>query len=638
MRTWLSRLTTTVAVGLLASGVAVPALAQAAPAPRAAPAACATPTPAALADFFDKKVPGRLTPDLVPGTVVSVVAGEKEVFSKGYGVADTTSDVAFDPARTPVRIGSITKLFTWTAVMQQVQAGRLDLNADVNRYLKTFKIPATYPEPVTLRNLMDHTAGFEDRGIGTGARTAADVPPLGDYLAHHMPARIRPPGEISAYSNYGAALAGYIVSQVTGESYDVYVKRHLLTPLGMKHSTATEPVPALLAADLAHSYDSDTKPPKAIPFTFDSMPPDGSVSATADDMAHFMIAQLNEGRSGENTILSPATTALMHQRSFAADPRLGGYAHGFMDRTVNGHRILTHDGSWEGFQSDLILVPGCRTGLFVSANGTGGTEKLIELTQAFLDRFAPRRGSPDSTPAPHSTSSLAESAPRAGFYAPTRHNESTVEKLVVLTGQARLTVDSDGTVHFKGKDWKPQGDGLYAQAGGADHLVFLAGKDGKRYVATDGTAYQLMATAQSPLFNLVVLLVFVIVALSGLAIPLAALRRRMSRRRPAVTGTWRTARVLGSGSAFVGLGFLVLLTYQFLEGDFLYGATTGLRLLLITPLILLVMTAAAAVCTVRGWRGSGAGLAARIHQVVMGAGLAGLAWFLWEWNLIGWQY
>lgn len=635
MRTRPSRSTKAVVLGLFAGCVAVPVLDPAARPAWSAPTGCRAPAPAALAGFFDRTVPDRLAHDRVPGAVVSVAAGGGTAFAEGYGLADTRRGVPMDPSRSLVRIGSITKLFTWTAVMQQVEAGRLDLDADVNRYLTAFKIPATHPEPVTLRSLMNHTAGFEDRVIGTGARASADVPPLGEYLARHMPARIRPPGEISAYSNYGAALAGHIVSQVSGEPYDAYVQHHLLAPLGMAHSTAAEPVPEPLAAGLARSYDSDAEPPQKVPFTFDAMPPDGSVSATAGDMANLMVAYLNDGRFGGKAILSPAAAAQMYRRSFAADPRLGGYAHGFMARTVNGRQVLMHDGSWEGFQSALVLVPECDLGVFLSANGTGGTETVAELTRAFLDRFAPPRTAPGPAPASRPTA-----APRAGFYKPTRHNESTIEKILVLLGPMRLRVDGDGTVRFKGGKWTPQGDGLYSRTDGRDHLVFLTGADGRRYVATDGPAYQLMSTWEAPIFNLSLLLVFFIAAFSALAVPLTALWRRLSRRPAAATGTWRAARALASGAAVLGLGFLVLLTAQLLgdTGDFLYGVPPAFRALLVVPVIVLVTTIAAAACTVMGWRGSGATLAARIHQVAVFTGLAALTWFLWQWNLIGWQF
>ncbi|GAA3140312.1 hypothetical protein GCM10010466_34250 [Planomonospora alba] len=597
--------------------------------------ACPAPTARALAGFFDDAVPARLARDRVPGAVVSVVSGARTVFTGGYGLADVARGTAFDPGRSLVRIGSITKLFTWTAVMQQVEAGRLDLDADVNRYLKGFRVPATHPEPVTLRTLMDHTSGFEERAVGIGARTAADVPPLGEYLARHLPARIRPPGEISAYSNHGAALAGHVVAQVTGEPYGAYVRRHLLEPLGMTRSTAAEPVPAPLAADLARSYDSEAVPPRAVPFTFDAMPPDGSVSATAADMANFMIAHLNGGRFRGTAVLSPQTTARMHRRSFSADPRLGGYAHGFMDRTVGGHRVLMHDGSWEGFRSVLLLVPGCDLGMFLSVNGTGGIGAAAELTRAFLDRFAPPRAA--AGPAPERSPAAGE-APREGFYAPARHNASTIEKILVLLGPARLRVDGDGTVRFQGERWRPRGGGLYASADGRDHLVAVPGGDGRRYVATDGPAYRLMSAAEGPIVNLAVLAVFTAAALSALAVPLAAVWRRARRRPAAATAAWRAARALACGAALLGLGFLALLAARVLgdTGDFLYGVPPDMRILLAVPLVVLAMTAGAAGYTVRGWAGSGT--VARVHQVALFAGLAALAWFLWQWNLIGWRF
>lgn len=599
------------------------------PAASAAPAGCANASPAALRGFFDDALPDRLRDNNVPGAVVSVVSGGAPAFASGYGLADAERRVPFDPGRSLVRIASITKLFTWTAVMQQVAAGRLDPRADVNEYLRDFQVPATFPEPVTLSALMSHTAGFEERVIGTAARSAADVPDLGEYLAENMPARIRPPGEISAYSNYGAALAGHLVTTVTGESYPDYLRRHVFDPLGMARSTAAEPLPPGLARDLARSYDSDTSPPTRIPFAFDIMAPDGSVSATADDMARFMLAHLRQGRG----ILGERTAARMHERSFAADPRLGGWAHGFMDRTVNGHRVLMHDGSWEGFASALVLVPDCDLGLFVSANGTGGIDALTDLMPEFHDRFLPATGTRRPVPG------QAVSEPRPGFYEPARHNESTVEKLTTLLGPSRLTVE-DGVVHFTGKYWLPQGDGLYQLADGTDRLVFLTGADGRRYVATDRTAYQLLDRQETLPFNLVVLLVFAAPALTALAVPLAGGLRRL-RHRPARTSTrWRLARGLAAAAALLGIAFLAGLTAVVIGGshEFAFGAPTSLHLLLALPLVVLATAAAALACTVTGWRDPGAGVLARVHQVTLLAGIAALSWFLWQWNLVGWQY
>ncbi|WP_162907252.1 serine hydrolase domain-containing protein [Allorhizocola rhizosphaerae] len=618
-------------LGVLIGCVTVVAAAPAHAAPLPECAVVGTP---GLAEFLDDAVPRLLRQDRIPGAVVSVVSAGSTAFAKGYGMANVEDAVAFDASRSLVRIASITKLFTWTAVMQQVEAGRLDLDTDVNKYLKGFQIPAIYPQPVTLQHLMDHTAGFEDYSINVAARSAAAIPPLGRYLAEHMPARIRPPGEISAYSNYGAALAGHIVAEVSGEPYDAYVQRHLLDPLGMSRSTAAQPVPSTLVADLARSYNTDSDPPQPIPFTFDNLPPDGSISATAVDMARFMNAHLHPG-----SVLSPATAARMHQRSFAADPRLDGYAHGFKERTINGHRVLTHDGGWEGFRSMLMLAPGCDLGIFLSLNGTGVGAGAAQFIDAFFDHFSPAADAPART-AEAAAAPLPVAAPRAGFYQPTRHNESTVEKVASVLGPSRLTVDGDGTVRFKGKQWTTQGDGLYRATDGSDRLVFLAGSRGRLYAATDGPAYEMMTRSEELPFNLLILLAYAIPALAALAMPVAWAVRRIRRRPSGLTATWRAARILAASAAGIGAIFLLnlLATLVGNTDEFLYNVPLSFRLLLCLPLLALGTGAASIALTVKGWRGSAAGVVSRIHQIGLLAGLLALTWFLWQWNLIGWQF
>ncbi|WP_431893767.1 serine hydrolase [Micromonospora haikouensis] len=602
-------------LGALVAGVA--GVVWAAPA-YAAPPRCAAPTTSAASAYFESVMPEQLRRTGTPGAVVSVVSGTDVAYAHGFGHADVAAGTGMDPERTLVRIASITKLFTATAVMQQVEAGRLDLDADVNSYLTTFQIPQTYPQPIRLRDLIDHTAGFEDRLIGTGARTADGVVPLGEYLAKNVPARIRPPAVVPAYSNYGAALAGYLVTQVSGEPWDAYVQRHLLTPLGMTHSTASEPLPAALAPDLAKSYGEGGAP---VPFMFDQLTPDGSVSATASDLAKFMIAQLGRGEG----ILKPQTAALMRTRSFPADPRVGGYAHGFMDRVLNGHRVLMHGGDWEGFESVLVLVPDCRLGLFLSVNSLEGAGALNEVVHGFLDRFAP--GSP-----PAVSGSQRAVVPQAGFYAPARRNVTGVEKLLTLLDPARLTVTDAGALRFREKTWTPQGDGSYRA--GDDRLVVV---DGGRYVMTDGAAFERISGAQTLPVNLAVLAGFVVVALSTLVVPGASVVRRV-RGRADGARSWRLSRGLAALAMVLGLGFLAGLAIA-LSGStstFLPGVPVGLRALLVVPIVVFALGLGAAGTAITGWRE--ASVAARVHQGVLLAGVGALAWFCWQWNLIGWQF
>ena len=194
---------------------------------------------------MDGAVNAELIARHIPGASVALVRGDQVIFAKGYGYADIEKRQPVVANQTLFRIGSVSKLFIWTAVMQLWEEGKLDLDADVNTYLKDFQIPATYSEPITLKNLMTHTPGFED--LATDGRlfvnNSSDIMPLGKYLKDRMPARIRPPGEVTAYSNYGSALAAYIVAQVSGMPYDEYVEKNILLPLGMRNTTFEQPLP-----------------------------------------------------------------------------------------------------------------------------------------------------------------------------------------------------------------------------------------------------------------------------------------------------------------------------------------------------------------------------------------------------------
>ncbi|MFV9630163.1 MAG: serine hydrolase domain-containing protein [Methanosarcinales archaeon] len=196
--------------------------------------------PQELEAFIDGVMVAQMEAYYIPGATISVVKDGELFFAKGYGYADMEYGKPVIANETLFRIGSVSKLFTWTAVMQLAEQGKLDLNADVNTYLTDFKIPDTYPEPITLAHLMTHTAGFEDYHR-IFARSADDIEPLGEYLANNMPARVRPPGEFIAYSNYGTSLAGYIVEEVSSMPFDVYIEENIYKPLDIQRSTFRQP-------------------------------------------------------------------------------------------------------------------------------------------------------------------------------------------------------------------------------------------------------------------------------------------------------------------------------------------------------------------------------------------------------------
>ncbi|HEX2993227.1 MAG TPA: serine hydrolase, partial [Anaerolineales bacterium] len=220
----------------------------------AAPVSVGITTAAEMEAFLDGVIDSQMKENHVPGAVVTVVKDGVVFLSKGYGYADLETRVPVDPERTLFRPGSVSKLFIWTAVMQLVEQGKLDLNADINHYLD-FTIPNTFSEPITLRHVLTHTSGFEEVNQDLVALHPEGMLALGEYLAKNLPARVFPPGSVMAYSNYGASLTAYIVERVSGLSFDTYVEQNIFVPLGMDHSTFRQPLPESLSTEMASGYN-----------------------------------------------------------------------------------------------------------------------------------------------------------------------------------------------------------------------------------------------------------------------------------------------------------------------------------------------------------------------------------------------
>lgn len=282
--------------------IAAPAMAQAdrAAAGQAAPARSPGGIDRAeLEAFLDDRFARDMEANHIAGAAVAVVEDGRLLLARGYGQADIENDVPVDPDRTVFRVGSVGKLFTWTAVMQLVEAGRLDLGADVNAYLD-FRIPATYPQPITLAHLMTHTSGFEDMLLESVVSDAGDLVSEREWLTAHMAARVRPPGDSAGYSNYNAMLAGYIVARVAGQPYADYVQTHIFDPLGMAHSTVQSRMPPDLraSASVGYTFVGGAFQPFPDYTPQPALLPSGGHRASVTDMARFMIAHLEGGRYG----------------------------------------------------------------------------------------------------------------------------------------------------------------------------------------------------------------------------------------------------------------------------------------------------------------------------------------------------
>src|SRR5579862_1178426 len=277
-------------VGLLTAG----SLFAQAPKP-AAPKTAVPLTEADLETFLDGFMPLQIERMNVAGAVIAVVKDGKILFAKGYGYADVAHKRPIVPESTLFRPGSISKLFTWTAVMQQVEQGKLDLDTDVNTYLD-FKVPAAFGKPITLRDIMTHRSGYQETIKQLFVKTEPELIPRRQYLIEHMPKRIFPPGKVPAYSNYATTLAAYIVERVSGQPFEEYVEQHIFQPLDMHHATFRQPLPAALASQMSNGYKQASDSAKG--FEYVEVAPAGALSAAAVDMCHFMIAHLQDGKYG----------------------------------------------------------------------------------------------------------------------------------------------------------------------------------------------------------------------------------------------------------------------------------------------------------------------------------------------------
>jgi CubicO group peptidase (beta-lactamase class C family) len=380
----------------------------------------------------------------VAGAVVVIVKDGGVLVEKGYGYADVARRIAVDPKHTVFRWGSTSKLFTWTAVMQLVEQGKIDLDADVNQYLD-FVIPAYGGKPVTMRNIMTHTAGFEERLTGLIGVESDGVMPLGDFLKGYVPARIFAPGDTPAYSNYATALAGYIVARVSGASFDDYMDSQLFGPLAMASSTFRQPLPERFRTPLSKGYRVGSLPSQ--PFEIVGPAPAGALTSTGDDMAHFAIAHLQSGRFGAGQILKPETAAEMHDTALTIIPGINRMLLGFYEDNVNGHRVIAHGGDTQWFHSDLHLFVDDGVGLLVSLNSTGkdgaaeGIRKL--LFHGFADRYWPATVAASSVDA-HAAAEHARMI--AGRYAGSRRPETSFVSLVYLLSQATVSDNGNGTI------------------------------------------------------------------------------------------------------------------------------------------------------------------------------------------------
>jgi len=627
------------AILLLGSLAALPATAQQLQDP---PVPHGLTTPEDLEAFVDGLMAAHMQSHQLPAAVISVVKDGELFFAKGYGYADLESREPVDPERTLFRPGSISKLFTWTAVMQLVEQGKLDLDADVNEYLTRIKIPDTFPEPITLTHLLTHTPGFEDGGLWYLFADSADrLVPLHESLAARIPRRVRPPGTYSSYSNYGTALAGLIVANVSGIPFEEYVERNIFEPLGMQNSTFREPLPEPLAAQMATGYQHEAGVFEEGIFEFvGNFAPAGALSSSANDMARFMIAHLQNGQYGEARILKVETARRMHGQLYTLDPRLPGMCYGFYETRLNDQHIIGHAGDTIYFHSNLALLPEHGVGLYVSYVSQGGQSRL-ELLRAFMDRYYPV----EEPVLPEPAEEFAEKGERyAGTYRFTRHNWSTIEKAGALFSNVSVAVTEEGRLLVNGlgehsMQFVEVGPGLFQQIDGWHTLAFEESDGGGAEHMFLGMLpfmplYR-VAWHQGPGFNYLLLGLGALFFVSWPATTF--LRRKQWRDAPAGQ---RWAGRLGALVGLLNLLFVLALVVIFSDAgvETFMTMPSAVPAALVLPIVVSVLTAFTTVFAVRAWKDGYWTFGRRLHYTLFALLAVGWVWFYYNWNVLGFQY
>lgn len=421
------------------------ASAQPVPLPPPNPASPPQLTAQDVSAFLDGFLPLQLQRDDVAGVTISIYQNGQPLILKGYGYADFKKKTRVDPVKTTFRPGSISKLFTYVSMMQLVEQGKLDLDANVQRYLD-FKIkpgPSGVGDaPITLRDLATHTAGFEEELHDFGSDKSGKLP-LGirTFLIRNQPRRFATPGKDLAYSNYGITLVGYIVQRVSGEPFAEYVQHHIFTPLGMTHSTFEQPLPKGFVA--TKGYMKTSAPDTGFEGVTES--PAGGLSSTAADMAIFGQMLLGNGTYKGVQILQPSSITQLFTPQFKPGPNVMPWDLGFYDEDRNGLRFIGHGGDLLACHSQFWVEPTHGLVFFISYNSAGAASKARgELFDAFVDRYL--SGAPASHPT-YLKLSQKQLAPYTGYFLSSRREDSTIFRLVGLQPkQIKSTKDGELTI------------------------------------------------------------------------------------------------------------------------------------------------------------------------------------------------
>lgn len=433
-------------------------------------------------DFFKK----NMEKYSIPGAAIAIVKDGKEVFKKGYGYSNIEGKISVDPDKTVFPAASVSKMFTATAIMQLYEEGKIDLNENIDNYIKPYKVINPYKEPVTCSNLLTHSSGVDEASeLNVGTRDEKSIKSQEYYFDNHTPRVVREPNTVSRYSNQGYNLLGYVIEKVSGISYEEYVKKNILEPLKMDKSLVrlknNNTVKCYGYGGIGGNY---TESPLDYQYTSGS----SGINATVKDMENFMIAHLNNGEFQGNKILNEKTSIIMKNKQFSNNNSLPGMGYGFIRSNRNGQEILKHEGALiAGSTTTLFLMPKEGLGIYIATNSLNPLPFNFE--EEFLNEFYPTTNNKfnEIKKNPSKDFSKYEGTYRS-YDGIAKSNIMKIFSLMMPDMDMRITDNKDGTLTLKEYTLAKEKisttiiekeDGKFARADGRGDFAFKINDNGK---------------------------------------------------------------------------------------------------------------------------------------------------------------
>ena len=595
-----------------------------------------------VASFTDSLVELQIK-DKIAGATVSIVKDGEIIYLKGYGLADVENEIPVNKKKHLFRIGSISKMFVWTSIMQLVQAGKINLDDDIGDHID-LGIPKTFESPITIKDLMTHSPGFEDRVIGLFGRNAKSIRPIEEILKDQFPERVFPAGIASSYSNHGTGMAQYIVEKVSGMDFNDYVQKYILSPLEMKNTTFQQPVPGYLEQALSKGYVFSDDDFQAMDFEYIPMIGVGGCSSTAEDMAHFMIAHLQKGAFNDQQILDSATATLMQSPAFYNHPKVNPMRYGFMDVSQNGVTIIGHGGDTGWFHSFMTLYPDDKVGVFISYNSQAGGPAYMKFVECFTDRFFP-----EEVEAIESSMEIESVKKYAGFYMSNRYPRTTMAKIARLAINVTLEVTSEGLLKTDifgvSKHWIPVDEQVFRDKNSSEILVFEKDRAGKVANLCIGNlpivVLEKATGLDNPYYHLIILIILAVFILFTFIFWIIKYFIRKSKRSQIRQGML-PANPKRLAFWITTLWILFMITFiTTIATDplgLVYEVPFFIKVSLIFPILIAVLLVVLTYYVLATWRNSKVKFINKLYLTLLFVVYSAGIWLLNYWNLLGFKY